>query len=105
MTIPDLCQDCHKYHHTTVVNTCPFCRDVHFPEEMVCDLVREGHSQKQAFHCAAFRPSLSVVHHDEPEASPTEEGSEDTANMSPKDKWFRAYAVQQLGSNPDSLNF
>jgi REP element-mobilizing transposase RayT len=25
--------------------------------------------------------------------------------MSPKDKWFRAYAVQQLGSNPDLIDF
>ncbi len=25
--------------------------------------------------------------------------------MSPKDKWFRAYAVQQLGINPDLIAF
>jgi REP element-mobilizing transposase RayT len=34
-----------------------------------------------------------------------EEGSEDTANMSPKDKWFRAYAVQQLSHHPDLIDF
>jgi REP element-mobilizing transposase RayT len=34
-----------------------------------------------------------------------EEGSEDTVNMSPKDKWFRAYAVQQLSLNPDLIAF
>ena len=39
------------------------------------------------------------------EASPAEEGSEDTVNMSPKDKWFRAYAVQQLSLNPDLIDF
>jgi REP element-mobilizing transposase RayT len=44
-----------------------------------------------------------VVHHDETDTSPTEEGSEDTVNMSPKDKWFRAYAVQQLGVDPDLI--
>ena len=105
MNIPDLCQACHKYHHATVVRACPFCRDVHFPEAMVCDLVREGQSEKHTFQCAAFRPTLSVVHHDQTDASPTEEGSENTVGMSPKDKWFRAYAVQQLGSNPDFIDF
>jgi REP element-mobilizing transposase RayT len=103
MSIPSLCQSCHKYHHATVVNACPFCRDIHFPEQMLCDLVREGHNEKYPFHCAAFRPTLSVVHHDPTEAAHTEEGSEDTVSMSPKDKWFRAYAVQQLGINPDLI--
>src|SRR5262244_3796765 len=34
-----------------------------------------------------------------------EEDSEDTANLSPKDKWFRAYAVQQLSFNLDLIDF
>ena len=105
MNLPDLCQACHKYHHATIVKACPFCRAVQFPEEMLCDLVREGHSEKQPFLCNAFRPTLSVVHHDQTEASPTEEGREDAVSMSPKDKWFRAYAVQQLGINPDLIAF
>ncbi len=53
MNIPSLCQACHKYHHATVVNACPFCCDVQFPEQVLCDLVREGHSEKHPFHCAA----------------------------------------------------
>jgi REP element-mobilizing transposase RayT len=105
MNIPDLCQACHKYHHATVVNPCPFCRDVQFPEEILCDLVREGHSEKHPFHCAAFRPALSVVHHEETETSHMEEVSDNTVSMSPKDKWFRAYAVQQLSRNPDLIAF
>src|SRR2546430_1844486 len=105
MSIPDLCQACHKHHHATVVHACPFCRDVHFPEAILCDLVREEHSEKHPFHCAAFRPTLFVVHHDQSEPSPTEAGSEATVRISPKDKWFRAYAVQQLGSNPDLIAF
>ena len=105
MGIPTLCQACYKHYRSTVVNACPFCRDVQFPEEILCDLVREGHSEKHPFHCAAFRPTLSVVHHDQTEASPTEEGSEDTVSISPKDKWFQAYAVQQLSHNPDLISF
>ena len=94
MSIPTLCQACYKHYRSTVVNPCPFCCDVRFSEQVLCDLVREGQSEKQPFRCAAFRPALSVVRHDEIEASPAEEGSGDTASMSAKDKWFRAYAEQ-----------
>jgi len=105
MSIPTLCQACYKHYRSTVVKVCPFCDDVQFPEAMLCDLVQEGQSEKQPFRCAAFRPALSVVHHNEIEARPMEEGSEDTASMSPKDKWFRAYAVQQLSFHPDLIDF
>jgi REP element-mobilizing transposase RayT len=105
MSIPTLCQACYKYYRSTVVKTCPFCADVQFPEQVLCDLVREDQSEKQPFRCAAFRPALSVVRHDEIEASPAEEGSADTGSMSPKDQWFRAYAVQQLSLSPDLVDF
>src|SRR5215470_12131164 len=105
MSVPTLCQACYKYYRSTVIKACPFCVDVQFPEQVLCDLVQEGQSVKQPFRCAAFRPALSVVRHEEIEASPAEEGSEDTVNMSPKDKWFRAYAVQQLSFNPDLIDF
>ena len=105
MSIPSLCQACYKHYRSTVVNACPFCDDVQFPEQVLCDLVRERQSEKQPFRCAAFRPALSVVQPDHTEAPHTEEGSEDTVHMSPKDKWFRAYAVQQLSINPDLIAF
>ena len=105
MSIPTLCQACYKHYRSTVVKACPFCDDVQFPEEMLCDLVREGHSEKQSFRCAAFRPALSVVQHDHTDAAHTEDVSENTVSMSPKDKWFRAYAVQQLSLNPDLIDF
>ena len=105
MSIPTLCQACYTYYRSTVVKACPFCRDAQFPEQVLCDLVREGQSEKQPFRCAAFRPALSVVRHDEIEARHMEEGSEDTVDISPKDKWFRAYAVQQLSHNPDLIDF
>src|SRR2546428_8090375 len=105
MRIPTLCQACYKYYRSTVVKACPFCDDVQCPEQVLCDLVREGQSEKQPFRCAAFRPALSVVQPDYTDAAHAEEGSEDTVNMSPKDKWFRAYAVQQLSLNPDLVDF
>src|SRR5499427_5775373 len=105
MSIPTLCQACYKYYRSTVVKVCPFCCDVQFSEQVLCDLVREGQSEKQPFRCTAFRPALSIVQPDHTEARHMEAGNEDTANMSPKDKWFRAYAVQQLSFNPDLIAF
>src|SRR6266700_378405 len=105
MRIPTLCQACYKHYRSTVVKACPFCDDIHCPEAMLCDLVREGQSEKPPFRCAAFRPALAVVHHDHTAVRHMEEGSEDTVSMSPKDKWFRAYAVQQLSRNPDLIDF
>ena len=105
MRIPTLCRACCKHYRSTVVKACPFCGDVQFPEERLCDLVREGQSEQQPFRCAAFRPALSVVQHDQTDTSPTEDVSENTVSMSPKDKWFRAYAVQQLHLSPDLIDF
>ena len=105
MRIPTLCHACYKHYRSTVVQACPFCNDAQFPEQVLCGLVREGQSEKQPFRCAAFRPALSVVRRDEIEALSVEEGSEDTVSMSPKDKWFRAYAVQKLSLTPDLIDF
>ena len=44
MSIPTLYQACYKHYRSTVVKACPFCCDVQFPEQMLCDLVREGQS-------------------------------------------------------------
>jgi REP element-mobilizing transposase RayT len=105
MSIPTLCQACYKHYRSTVVTACPFCDDVQFPEQVLCDLVREGQSEKHPFRCVAFRPALSVVQHDHTDAAHAEEVSENTVHMSSKDKWFRAYAVQQLSLNPDLVAF
>ena len=105
MRMPTLCQACYTHYRSTVVNACPFCDDVHLPEPVLCDLVREGQSEQQPFRCAAFRPALSVVQHDHTDATHVEEVSENTVSMSLKDKWFQAYAVQQLSLHPDLVDF
>jgi hypothetical protein len=86
MSIPTLCQACYKHYRSTVVKACPFCADVQFPEQVLCDLVREGQSAKQPFRCAAFQPALSVVQHDQMDTVHTEEIPAHTERMSPKGK-------------------
>ena len=105
MSIPTLCQACYKHYRSTVVKACPFCDDVQFPEQVLCNLVREGLNVKHPFRCAAFRPAVSVVQQDHTEARHREAGSADTVNMSPKDQWFRAYAGQPLNLHPDLMDF
>jgi REP element-mobilizing transposase RayT len=67
--------------------------------------VQQGHSEKHPCRCAALRPALSVVQHDQTDTAPTEDVSANTVSISPKDKWFRAYAVQQLSLHPDLIDF
>ena len=42
MSIPTLCQACYTHTRSTVVKACPFCRDAQFPEQVLCDLVRQA---------------------------------------------------------------
>jgi REP element-mobilizing transposase RayT len=101
--IPNLCQACHKYHRSTCVKECRMCSDLPFPEQMLCTLVRDAMRDEDSFECHAFRPKLSVVNDDNTEQSQTEEASEDIGSTSQKEKWFKAYAVQQLEMNPDLI--
>lgn len=101
MSIPNLYRECHKHHHTTFVKECRFCTDLQFPEQTLCDLVRDEIRDEDAFECGAFRPNLSIVNNDCAEQSETEDVIEKAEGMSPKEKWFKAYAVQQLQMNSD----
>ena len=103
VTIPNLCQECHKQHNSTLVKECRLCSDLQSPERILCNLVRNEIRDKDSFECHAFRPKLSMVNRDDTEQSQTEEASENAEGMSQKEKWFKAYAVQQLQMNPDLI--
>ncbi len=101
--IPNLCQECHKQHNSTLVKECQLCSDLQCPEQILCNLARDEIRDEDSFACHAFRPKLSVVNRDDIEQSETEDVSEHTESMSQKEKWFKAYAVQQLEMNPDLI--
>lgn len=106
---PKKCQSCYKYHHHTVDKNCPLCCMIAFSEHILCDLLREGHDETQTFECQAFRPNLSLVVGGKPDSAIlTEPEVDDTSQTSPqtqrwKDKWFLAYAKQQLQFYPDQI--
>jgi hypothetical protein len=68
------------------------------------DLLREA-SQRQergeTFAGVVYAHQLRVSIGQCVQESQTEDMSKNTEGMSPKEKWFKAYAVQQLGINPD----
>ncbi len=103
MSIPNLCQECYKHHHATIVKECRFCSDLQFPEQILCNLTRDQIKEDDLFECHAFRPTFSVVNQDDAELSKTEDLSEDLSRTTQKEKWFKAYAVQQLAMNPDLI--
>ena len=100
MIIPNLCQECHKQHNSTLVKECQLCSDLQFPEQTLCNLARDGIRDEDSFECDSFRPKLSVVNNDRAQQSETDDVIENTEGMSQKEKWFKAYAVQQLEMNP-----
>ena len=105
MSIPTLCQTCYKHYRSTVVKACPFCTDVHFLKRCCVTWCERVRARSIHFVVRLFDQRCLSCVMTRSEASPVEECSEDTANMSPKDKWFRAYAVQQLSLHPDLIDF
>lgn len=101
--VPNLCQECHKHHHATFVKACRFCSDLQFPERILCNLVRDEIRDEDSFECHAYRPKLSAVNHHDTEHSQREDSSEGIGHTSQREKWFKAYAVQQLEFNPDLI--
>lgn len=100
---PTRCQTCYKYHHHTIDKTCPLCHRIAFSEHILCDLIREGHDEVRPFECLAFRPNLlliagrrqiSTAITPESEFEEAQHTSQETLRW--KDKWFLAYAKQQL---------
>jgi REP element-mobilizing transposase RayT len=67
--------------------------------------VRTEIRDTDTFECDAFRPNLSVVDINCSEQSETENIMESSKNLSQKEKWFKAYAVQQLRTDPDQIYF
>ena len=100
---PVRCQRCCKSQGSPIPNNCRLCADLNFSETILCELNRSVQQGGDTFKCDAFRPKLSVVNRDDTEQSRAEDVSENTEGMSLKEKWFKAYAVQQLEMNPDLI--
>ena len=92
------CKKCFKYYNPVISVNCSFCQKYGFQENILCDLTRIVQNSSE-IECFAFKPNISVVGKDKEifEAVPN---SDNDKKLSERHKWLKAYAVQQLKSNP-----
>ncbi len=99
----ELCKKCHKNNIQKITKTCRFCQDATFSQRILCDLVRQNHTEENMFDCQAFQPMISVVSsNDSPSVLTPPISQENQLNTDPQ-KWFKAYAIQQLKQDPDQV--
>ena len=100
MSVPQKCQECFKFHHTTVVNSCEICNKIQFPEKNLCDLLRFNETE---FDCASYKPKIQLIN-DKTKLKTRPEKSSDNYESQRK-KWTQSYLVQQHKQNPDQIQF
>lgn len=101
MTKTKNCEQCWKFHHQTVSGHCSFCSDYAFSESILCDLTRSAQNCITGIECSAFKPRLQSANGSIPESEEIE--SDDSVEFSDRQKWLRAYALQQLEFDPDQI--
>jgi len=105
MHMPAKCQTCYKYYRDAVDKNCPICREIAFPERLLCNLIREAQAEIPVFDCAAFRPNLAVVNSPtiERRESFREDEIQHDIQRCAKVKWLRACASQQVHVAPGNI--
>ncbi len=100
MKIPQICQDCFKFHNKTILHGCDICNKLQFLEENLCDLLRLNRGD---FECDAYKPKLQLVGNN----SEYNIQSKDESNLSnsQRKKWKQSYLIQQQKQNPDQIQF
>lgn len=100
MSVPQKCQECFKFHNTTVVNSCEICNKMQFPEKNLCDLLRFNET---AFDCASYKPKIQLINDKTKLKTQPEKSSDNYASQ--RKKWTQSYLVQQQKQNPDQIQF
>ena len=103
--LPKMCLEYAGSDNGRILKDCRFCREVGFPESILCDLNRSV-QETGGFQCHAYRPALRLVGALEKETSGQDMSSEDTFKelfQSDKIKYERALALQKLQRDPDMI--
>lgn len=96
------CEKCYKHHNITVLKECIFCKRQSFQEHMFCELLQSAQSGLQSIECFMYKPNLSIAGKTEDSTDIHEERTVEY-KLSDKQKWLKAFAIQQLNSNPDQV--
>ena len=100
-----LCDKCHRYQSQKASKDCAFCVRLYFPEDILCCLTRGDSEVNDMLECGAYRTKLSLVSSGQKKPILVEHRESDFPSFSDKEKWFTAYAKQQLELYPDDINF
>ncbi len=100
-----LCEKCHQFQNNKPYKSCDFCARMGFPEDILCCIARNGSEHGSLTECGAYRPRLSLVSSDLHDSITIEDTETDGSVATDKDKWFRAYAKQQMQLNSDQIHF
>jgi REP element-mobilizing transposase RayT len=95
------CNKCFKYHNGTISKVCPLCSDYKFYENILCDLTRSAQQSDNQVECSAFKPNLQVVGEINEIYEVVNEDIK--LDLSERQKWLKAYALQQWRSDPDLI--
>ena len=76
-----------------------------FSEDLLCWIARNGADDGNLSECGAYRPKLSVVSPKPHILEAVENEATQPCAFTAKDKWFGAYAKQQLQLNPGTVQF
>ena len=77
------------------------CRDYAFPESILCGLTRSAQNRIHNIECFAFKPNLHPIDKSTPE--PETIISDNKVEFTDRQKWLKAYALQQLDIDPNQV--
>ncbi len=100
-----LCEKCHNYQNHKPSKACDYCARMDFSEDLLCCIARSGAAHRVLIDCGAYRPKLSLVSSKRHNSILIENKDTEVQGFTDKDKWFRAYAKQQLQLNPEAVQF
>ena len=108
--LPEKCRQCVKSTVSSIHNTCNFCRDLEFHEEVLCYLNRCIQDPAD-FKCHAFQPLLKIVGSSgtkvtNVDARPKEPPKTEALTrflQADKIKYKKALALQKLTSDPEGV--
>ena len=100
-----LCDKCHRNQNKKASKNCVFCIRLNFPEDILCYLTRGNSGANILLECGAYRNKLSLISSHQEKPILIESRETDFPGLSDKEKWFNAYAKQQLQLYPNDINF
>ena len=100
------CKKCYKYYNKNVLSNCSICNRIFFSEAILCELLQLSHDNNlNEIECFSYRPNLSIIDSKKkkkPEET-TQEIADNEITLSNKNKWLKAYALQQWEKSPDKI--